>query len=213
MVNKKHERKKILETYTKKDILKAVIQILTQHGIQDFSMERVAQEAGVAKGTLYVHFKNKKQIIESAVEASLAPLLEELSDVLDSNLPPDKKLERFTFRHLSYFDAHQDFFRVLLYDRQRAHAQRRRYGTSLYWTFVEKITRVVDDGIQSGLFRPLDPSKVAVMFTEATIAVAINRLWSKSSENIEEDARLISEVILHGITAETTNGSGTDVIT
>jgi len=213
MVDKKLERKKILETYTKQDILKAVIQILTQHGIQDFSMERVAREAGVAKGTLYVHFKNKKQIIESAVEASLAPLLEELSDVLDSDLSPDKKLERFTFRHLSYFDAHQDFFRVLLYDRQRAHAQRRRYRTSRYWTFVEKITRVVDDGVQSGLFRPLDPSKVAAIFIEANIAVAINHLWSKSSKNIEDDTKLISEVILHGITAGSKNGPGADVIT
>ena len=213
MVNKKHERKKILETYTKQDILKAVIQILTQHGIQGFSMERVAREAGVAKGTLYVHFKNKNQIIESAVEASLAPLLEELSDVLDSDLSPDKKLERFTFHHLSYFDEHQDFFRVLLYDRQRAHAQSRRYRTGKYWTFVEKTAKVIDDGVQSGLFRPLNPSKVAAIFIEANIAVAIDHLWSKSSENIEDDAGLISEVILHGITAVSKNGPGADVIT
>lgn len=201
MVNKKHERKKILETHTKQDILKAVIQILTQHGIQAFSMERVAREAGVAKGTLYVHFKNKEQILKSAVESSLAPLQKELSNLLDSDLSPDEKLKGFTVSYLEYFDAHRDFFRVLLYDRQQAHAQSRRYRTGKYWTFVEKIAGVVDDGIRSGLFRPANPTKISVIFIEANVAVAIDRLWSKNPERIEADAGLVSEVLLHGIAA------------
>lgn len=201
MVDKKQERKKILETFTRQDILKAVVHILTNHGIQGFTMDRVAREAGVAKGTLYVHFKNKEHILKSAVEASLAPLQEELSNLLDSDLSPDEKLKGFTVTYLEYFDAHRDFFRVLLYDRQQAHAQSRRYRTGKYWTFVEKIAGVVDDGIRSGLFRPVDTTKISVIFIEANVAVAIDRLWSKNPERIEADAGLVSEVILHGIAA------------
>lgn len=203
MVDKKHKRKKILETFTKQDILEAVIRVLTRHDIQGLTMDRIAREAGVAKGTLYVYFKNKKEIIESAVEASLAPLLEGLSNLLDSDLPPDKKLERFTFCHLSYFNKHRDFFRVLLYDRGRAHVRRSRYQTSRYWTFVEKIAKVIDDGIQSGLFHALDSSKIAAMLIEANIAVVVQRLSRKNSEHIEDDAGLITQVFLHGITSGT----------
>lgn len=199
MADKKHERKKILETFTKQDIMDAAIQVLTHHGIQGLTMDRVAREARVAKGTLYVHFKNKEQILKSAVESSFAPLVEELSNLLDSDLSPDKKLEGFTSRYLEYFDTHSDFLRVLLYDRQQAHSQSRRYRTNRYWTLVEKIAEVVDDGIQSSLFQPFDPSRIAVIFIETNVAVAINRLWSKNPEQIEDDAALVSEVLLHGI--------------
>jgi len=73
MVDKKHERKKILEAIIKKDILEAVVKILTHDGIQGLTMERVASEAGVAKGTLYLYFKDKQAILE-ATRTRLRPI-------------------------------------------------------------------------------------------------------------------------------------------
>jgi AcrR family transcriptional regulator len=199
MIDKKHERKKILEAVTKRDILEAVVKILTRDGIQGFTMDKVAMEAAVAKGTLYTYFKNKERILDAAIDISIEPLTKELGDLLDSDLAPNRKLEKFSDYLFKFFDTHKDLFRLLLYDRQQSHLKRRRYQTSRYWTFIEKTARVLDGGVQSGLFRDLDSSKVAAMFIEANIAVVIHRLWSEDSEHIEEDVGLISEVFLHGI--------------
>lgn len=202
MINKKHERKKILEAVTKRDILEAVVTILSRDGIQGFTMDKVAMEAGVAKGTLYIYFKNKERILEEAVDISIEPLTKELLDLLDSDLAPDKKLENFSHHLFRFFDTHKGLFRILLYDRHQSHLKRRRYqNTGRYWIFVEKTAGVLDEGVQSGLFRHLDSSKIAAMFIEANIAIVLHRLWSEDSERIEEDVGLISEVFLHGITA------------
>ena len=203
MVDRKHERKKMLEAVTKHDILEAVVKILTRDGIHGFTMDKVAMEARVAKGTLYIYFKNKDHILESAVETSLAPLLKELYDMFDSDLAPNRKLKNFSLCLFKFFDTHKDLFRILLYDRQQAHLQRTRYQTSRYWAFIEKITGVIDDGIQSGFFLPVDSSKVAIMISEANFAIATHRLRSKSPELIEDDAELIFELLLHGIAAPT----------
>jgi TetR/AcrR family transcriptional regulator len=205
MIDKKHERKKILEAVTKRDILEAVVTILTHDGIQGFTMDKVAMEAGVAKGTLYTYFKNKERILEAAIDINIEPLTKELGDLLDSDLAPNRKLEKFSEYLFKFFDTHKDLFRILLYDRQQSHLKRNRYRTTWYWTFVEKTARVLDDGVQSGLFRHLDSSKVAAMFIEASIAVVIHRLWCEDSERIEGDVGLISEVFLHGIAASSSS--------
>jgi len=199
MVDKKHERKKILEAVIKKDILEAVVKILTHDGIQDLTMDKVASEAGVAKGTLYIHFKDKEEILEAAIEESLAPLVDELSMLLKSDLSPKVKLEQFSLSHLTYFDTHKELFRVLIYDYQQRQLQRSRYQNSRYWTFIKKVAGIIDDGVQSGLFHPFDSTKVAAIFIESNIAVVMQRLSSKSPGGIEEDVKFITDILMHGI--------------
>jgi len=66
-IDKNQERKKVLEAFTRKDILDSAVGLLTRNGIQGLTMDRVAAEAGVAKGTLYVYFKNKEEILDAAL--------------------------------------------------------------------------------------------------------------------------------------------------
>ncbi|MEA3223512.1 MAG: TetR/AcrR family transcriptional regulator [Thermodesulfobacteriota bacterium] len=199
MVEKKSKHKKAWEAFVKEGILKAAVKVLSTHGLHGLTMDKVAMEAGVAKGTLYAYFKDKKKLVKSAVEATLDPLVTELLTLLDGDLLPDKKLEEFATCYLSYFDANKDFFRVFLYEHRHEQPQRRRYRSSRYLTFIEKIARVVDDGVKAGLFRPLDPLKVASLFIEANIAIVIHRLWHNISGHIEDDAGFFTEVFFKGI--------------
>jgi len=199
MVEKKSKHKKAWEAFVKVGIMNATVKVLSHHGIQGLTMDKVAMEAGVAKGTLYAYFKDKKKLIESAVESTLDPLVKELITLLDRDFTPDKKLEEFAICYLSYFDANKDFFRVFLYEHRHAQPQRRRYRSSRYRTLVEKIAKVVDDGVKTGIFRPLDPLKVASLFIEANIAIVIQRLWHNVSGHVEDDVGFITEVLFKGI--------------
>jgi TetR/AcrR family transcriptional regulator len=199
MKDKKLARKKMLHAYTKQDILKAAIDIIASKGVQNLTMDRVATEAGVAKGTLYIHFKNKKQIFEAAIKESIVPLIEEQSSIMESDLPPDKKLEKVSRSHLEFFNKHKKLYRALLYSRNSAHDGRNRYNSSEYRGIIKKTSAVVEEGIALGLFQPADPTKVAAMFIEVIIAVAIQRLFSDVPTPIADDVRLITGFTMHGI--------------
>jgi len=199
MNDKKLARRRMLQAFTKKDILKAAIRILTTGGMQGLTMDRVAAEAGVAKGTLYLHFKNKKQIYDDAINESMVPLLEELNAVAESDRAPDEKLRELSHCYVTFFTTHQELYRVILYDRQRAHDTPRRYSSSRYRNYVKRIAAIIDEGIASDLFRPLDSNKLAAMFIEANVAVVIQRLLSDTSISIEDDVSLVVELFMHGI--------------
>ena len=180
------------------------MRVLSADGARGLTMERVAREAGVAKGTLYVYFKDKKQLLQSVKEESLAPMRRELFGILDGDLPPVEKLRNFVARHLSYFDEHREFFRVLLWDRQLAETNLRRQQSDPFRTYVEKIAAVLREGASAKVFRPLDPVKVAAVLIEADIAMIAQRLLTDAPGSVEEDARMLTDLITNGLSPRRT---------
>ncbi|MBW2631445.1 MAG: TetR/AcrR family transcriptional regulator [Deltaproteobacteria bacterium] len=198
-VDKKQERKKVLEALTRQGILDAAVNLLTREGIQGLTMDRVAAEAGIAKGTLYVYFENKEQMLEAAIDASFDPLVRECSALLDGDLAPDRKLEGFSLCHLRFFDEHRDLIRVLLFDRERTHFGKSRYTDGRYRTSVKRVADVLDDGVRQGLFSTLDSMKVAAMFIEANMGMIMQRIHDGISGDVEKDARQITEIFMKGL--------------
>jgi AcrR family transcriptional regulator len=123
---------------------------------------------------------------------------------LDGDLPPVEKLRMFVLRHLSYFDEHREFFRVLLWERQIAETHLRRQQSDPFRTYVEKIAAVLREGARAKILRPLDPVKVAAVFIEADIAMIAQRLLMDSPGSVEEDARMLTDVILNGLSLKRT---------
>lgn len=201
MREKRRQRKVQWESFTRKNIQDAVIGILSRKGSAALTMERVAAEAGLAKGTLYAYFKDKKELLESVKDASLQPMRDELFSLLDGDLPPERKLECLITRHLGYFDENRGFFRVLLWDRQLAVAHLRRQQSTYYQNFVDRVARVFAEGVGKGIFKPLDPVKVALMIIEANIAMIGQRLLKEPPGPLEEDAGLLIEVFMQGVKA------------
>ncbi len=197
--NKKDKRKKALEALTRQGILAAAIGLLMRDGIQGLTMDRVATEAGVAKGTLYVYFKNKEEILDAALDAIFDPLVRESLALLDGDQGPDRKLEGISLCHLRFFDEHGDLIRILFFDRERMHSEKNHYTDSRYRTFVERVANVLDEGVRQGLFSPLDSMKVAAMFIEANMGMVMQRIHDGISGDVEKDARQVTDIFLEGL--------------
>jgi len=198
-VDKKQKRKKMLETLTRQSILDAAVGLLTRNGVQGLTMDRVAAEAGIAKGTLYVYFENKDQMLEAAIDTSFDPLVRECSALLDGDLTPDRKLEGFSLCHLRFFDEHRDLIRVFFYDREKVRSERSRFNDDRYWTFVKQVGDVLNEGVKQGLFSPLDSMKVATMFIEANVGLVMQRIHGGILGDVEKDARQITDIFMKGL--------------
>jgi AcrR family transcriptional regulator len=201
MPGRKAERKRLFNQMIRTDIQKAVTNLVTRTGTRRVTMDQVATEAGVSKGCLYLHFRSKKELVESVKKACFEPLVHQLQKILNGPLAPDQKIENFVRRMLDYFDENRVLFRFLLEEREIAQSQVNRHKSSRYRNFVERITRVLNDGVAAGFFRNFESKKVASMFIEAMIAMAARRLLDEDPGPVEEDTRLLIEVFLRGIAA------------
>ena len=195
----KVERKRLFNQMIRTDIQKAVTNLVTRTGTRRITMDQVAAEAGVSKGCLYLHFRNKKDLLESVKGICFEPLVDQLQDILNGPLVPDKKIESFVRSMLNYFDKNRFLFRFLLEEREIAQSQATRHKSSRYRNFVGRIAGVLDEGIAAGIFRNFKSKKVASMFIEALIAMAARRLLDENPGPVGEDTRLLIEVFLRGI--------------
>ncbi len=58
--------RKLKEKENRKDlILKAAENVMTQHGLYGLSIEAIAEDTELAKGTIYLYFKSKEEILSS----------------------------------------------------------------------------------------------------------------------------------------------------
>ena len=57
-------------------IVAAALEVFSEHGFAAARMEDVARRAGVAKGTIYLHFENKEALFEGILRQLIVPVLE-----------------------------------------------------------------------------------------------------------------------------------------
>ncbi len=67
----------------KEGIYEAAVAVLIRDGLEATTMERVAEEAGVAKGSLYNYFENKTDLLEFVHERTIEPLRQGVREAIE----------------------------------------------------------------------------------------------------------------------------------
>jgi len=187
------------QSFKRQSIQEAVIRLMCRDGLPSVTMERVAQEVGIAKGTVYLHYRDKQQLLDAVKESSLAPLSEKIDDILGTPMSPERRLRAYALCYLTYFHEQRDLFRILLYEREVTRVQGSRYQADRYKRLVDGVARVMREGIADGTFREVPAQHLAAMFVEAGIAIVNQRLLTEHPAAVEDDAALIADVFLRGI--------------
>lgn len=74
-------------------ILNAAKRRLNQYGVKKTTMQEIAEEAGIAVGTLYLYFKNKNEILIATAEAYTQHHIADTKKILRSPIPATEKLK------------------------------------------------------------------------------------------------------------------------
>jgi AcrR family transcriptional regulator len=65
------------------ELLDAALELFVEHGFAATRSEDVAARAGVSKGTLYLYYPSKEELLKAVVRDNLGSLISEGSDVVD----------------------------------------------------------------------------------------------------------------------------------
>ena len=82
-------------------ILQGATELFIQQGYRKTSVDEIAQRAAVAKGTVYLYYKNKAEILLSAVVMEEKEYLVRIKPILDGDLDPRDRLEQWLAQALA----------------------------------------------------------------------------------------------------------------
>jgi AcrR family transcriptional regulator len=77
-------------------ILAAALDEFTERGFASTRMDDVARRAGVGKGTIYLHFKDKEALFQQLVITMLGPIVAQVQGLPDKDVPVRAVLERLS---------------------------------------------------------------------------------------------------------------------
>lgn len=94
----------------RQQIVDAVRRVVAEHGVPGTTVSRVAAAAGVAEGTLYLHFRNRTEMLLAALESIWA----EMRDMVEIPSETDEleRLRKAGRRHTELMETEQGGFAV-----------------------------------------------------------------------------------------------------
>ena len=195
------QRKAAVDAVVKKDIYQAVMRILAEKQPENLTMERVAEEAGMAKGTLYDYFKNKAELILHVVQSIGRPYEERVKQVFSSNLSIPKKLLKIAELNLLISSKHGEMLDSIAKCASQSFAksfteektvEARRQGE-------KRLAMLIEEGVRSGIFRNMPTSDIIILYS-ALIDGFAKKLWAKKSDKTAaEEAKMLMKLFMNGV--------------
>jgi AcrR family transcriptional regulator len=202
----KQEREEKLRAVTREAIRTAVLGVIAEYGQEGITMQRVADEAGLAKGTLYLYFENKEQLLNHTIDWCYKSLVEGLEEIFDADMAPDEKMDRLFDFHHQYFHEHQEIFRMLMMDRNVNFANRKEEKDKNANYFLQKTTDIIQEGIDKGIFKDMNATTVAHIMIESSRGLILYFLRHDEKCSFDSDykeaAGILKEILGKGLFAE-----------
>lgn len=107
------DKKKVLENVMRENIIYAAVSILQKKGHAELTMAKVAKEAQIAKGTVYLYFKNKEELIEKIIFKLRKPLIDKFMTIRDEDILPLEKIEKIFYSMLKDVSEQISIVKVL----------------------------------------------------------------------------------------------------
>jgi AcrR family transcriptional regulator len=185
------------------EILDATDRLLTRYGYKKMTIDDLAQEVGIGKGSVYLHFSSKEDIALSHIDRIIERLKAKLHAIGARRIAPDKRLremliERVMFRFDSVQHYTQSLNELLSYVRPRLMERRKRYFDEEARIFAGVIT----EGQELKVFAPGKASDLAQTLVTATNSLLPYSLsaWELGDRaDVADRARKTADVLIRGL--------------
>jgi AcrR family transcriptional regulator len=162
------------------EILTAALEVFADQGLAGARVSDIAARAGVSKGTLYLYFSGKDELFREAIRTRVARLLANLS----SAAPPGEPEERLTrFMRALWSDLQRPRFdklhRLVQAELLQFPELARFYAEEISGKVTALIAEIIEEGVESGAFREIEPRVAARMVVGLLVQHAV---WAHRRE-------------------------------
>jgi AcrR family transcriptional regulator len=196
-------KKEIVTEFRTREILAAARRLVQSRGVGAVTMGEIAASAGVAKGTVYLYFPGKDQLVQALISQVGENILADIEAVVSGSGAPLAKVQKVAVLLLDYLMRERDLFPVYARDLLR----RGRGADQGYWLhlhemedrFVALVTRLFAEGIESGQFIPANPRLLTFMLRGMVRAVGYYQLSEGQEKAVKEALPVLLTLLSSGL--------------
>ena len=191
----------------KDEILDAARSLFNRYGFYKTSVDDIAQAVGMQKSSLYYYFKDKEELFISAYIREWDNVMDDLVKSAEKESGPDEKILKYVRKSLKHYERvvleHNIPMKVIVETRNTF----KNIFNQTNHKSLDFIENTIQEGIDQGYYRPVDPHRVAVAILNAKYSIQydnfmqyINSMPTPGNfKRIREEVIFIIELMLKGL--------------
>lgn len=188
---------------TRDAILDATDRMLARRGYRKMTIEGLAAEVGIGKGSIYLHFPSKEEIVLSHIDRIIERLKSRLSLIAARDLTCEERLKAMlTERVMFRFDSVQHYTTslndLLTEIRPKLLARRKRYFQEEAAIF----SAVIEEGCSNSVLietEPLEAAKTMLSATNSLLPFSLTAGELGERAEIERKVHRTADLLLNGL--------------
>lgn len=105
-----HERKEREKEQRRHQIILTAEELFLKNGVDHTTMDQIANVCEISRGTLYLYFKSKEELVHALILHSLSILFDSIKERVDVEESAEKQLEDFARAYLDFFKNYRNHF-------------------------------------------------------------------------------------------------------
>lgn len=183
-------------------IVDAAVIAIAENGYHQAQVSKIAKQAGVADGTIYLYFKNKEDILISVFSEKMGIFVENLQDIIKSGHTSSEKLCAMIHNHLSVLSNDRHLATVTQLELRQSNKELRLKINSILKEYLALLDQILIDGMVSGEFNPTMDIRIARQMVFGTID-EISTTWVMADYRYDlvEQSPKIQQLVLNALRA------------
>ena len=200
-------KEEVVQEFRVHSIQDAAMRVIARKGMAAATMQEIAEEAGVAKGTIYLYFRDRDELVEKTFETAITQLVERVEKAMAAESAIEEKIRGAMSAKFAFFRENREFFRLYMSLRMPegdAQQQRRQKRTCepQYRASVARLSDQLAQAMDRGEIRRTDPARLALFIVEGSNAIVVERVKEETPPPEEDDVEFVMQVIMGGIRPE-----------
>jgi AcrR family transcriptional regulator len=187
-------KQQVVSEFRRTAIIDAARSVFARKGFAGSIIDEIANEAGIAKGTVYLYFRSKKQIYRAVLDQDMEFVKKSTLDAIGAAKSLKDKIRAFTLVRLENAETRKEFFRIMDTESGALSYTRSQYRDWLRDP-VLRLAAAIDDASKQGIIRRVPSEKVAWIIADMTRGTIQRRLLERSNTPPSEDSEFLLSFI------------------
>ncbi|ASS74111.1 hypothetical protein CIG75_03310 [Tumebacillus algifaecis] len=181
-------------------ILEAAAKRFSTNGFHETKVGEIAEDAGIAKGTVYLHFKDKETLLSEVVHYQMVRYHRYICEAIEPYESATDKLRAFARFQISAFPQMIKFYKLnfehMMKFKENSRLAERQ--TEQHRQMMETIIDVIRYGIERGEFREMDATDAALILRGTMHAYMQSAISGVVAEKDQAGADALVNLLIQG---------------
>jgi TetR/AcrR family transcriptional regulator, fatty acid metabolism regulator protein len=182
-----------------KQIIDAAVIVIAENGYHQAQVSKIAKQAGVADGTIYLYFKNKEDILISLFKEKMVLFVEKIEEVIAGKQTVSEKLLVMIENHCKILSDDHHLAIVTQLELRQSNKDIRLKINDVLKGYLQLVDKILISGIESGEFSSDLDVRLARQMIFGTLDEMVTT-WVMNEQKYDLVAQVpaIHKLLLHG---------------